>query len=1423
MPTKQKVYPWKRYWCPIGKPIHNGDQGKGFLTDPEDPLGRYFNPDLKALEDIPDSPVRVFCGEPAIGKTTCLRAYLNRLQPTDVSGQVKNAFLHIEFRSVPDLETFKYRTFRSPTWQEWQEGTHPLTLLVDGLDEGMVRIDRFLPFLTQELREIPKQRFQLILVCRTMEWQCAWKQGEDLLALFSQPDSQTGDCEGGSPWIYKLCPLRREDVVLAAKAQRVDPEAFLKAVDEREAASLASRPYTLRMLLAEFIQKRTLGSSRRELYEAYAERLCDEPDSERLALLRRVYPSGSLPAKEKVHRVASQIAALLMLTGKNALYLGPPEDATSTDLVIGEVSAPVGYLSEEHFPDERTVHDVLATALFTDRGKDRLFFDHLTMAECLATRHMEKMPLIQLKELFCKQDSAGEYVHPQLAAAAAWLAEKRDDFFAHVFDVDPEILLRSETAQLSSENRRQLVDKLLGMAARDVLFDRKRLYYSGLRHSALADHLSPWIRDKSKNLVVRRMALEIATECQVTALFDDILDLTSDPKEIKIFESSLGSALEALASKEDVPKILRFAKNEVVEDENDQLKAMALKILLKFGASVKDVVEYLAPPRNSHYFGEYRHTLKYDIPRHIKDSDVVPVLEAVLTWKGDWGSTSSRGGLVHVVLEKGLHRLDDPRIRELIVRLWVLASHNHTHPCLGTKECSVSTLLKSQPVLRRRLAECLLNSNHCPSGEIWRWVGYTDGALLRSEDFPWLLERISKVPPECVKNWAKAIGAVWDTDRCFESLDLLLEKRQEIDALGKEFEWLRPWDLEEPLAQKAKAYWLQNKQWERPSEKPVMNGPSARERIVQWLMGAKLSDPEACGRIFQTILSPENGEMTMASISLDIESASLWQGLAPDDQAKIRSIAQQFLITHDENGRAPSNSITPHVQTGLRALYLLRKTILSDENLKRAVSQQWIPVLVCGWGANGIQHSDLAKLACKLNLPRVKECLRAEIVEGAKQGNVPLHTLHVFRACWVSELADLLFELVSTDALPDAARSTLAEFAVEADPNLALRCFDWARLPDSQGEKVRQDVAAAVMSGFLFVAPGKHWDTLWPLIASEPVVTEKAMLRLAQTHHHDRERLDTRQLTPPQIGNLYRRLHALFSPETDPQIPDKVYTPTPRMEVRELRDALPTVLAARGTEEACAVLHALADEFPSQRLGLLWRHHEAMEARRQSAWVPFSPREVNLFLVKSSLRKVVSSGEFLDVVLESLGRLQRRINATPNPLVEQFWRISRDGSRRGKFSPQYEEDISNRIAAWLQDDLGRDHPVVIGREVQPVWSQKTDIQVTALSTGDPTKDAPLRVVIEVKGCWNTGVKTDCKAQLVDRYLALDRKAAGLYLVGWFVSDRWDDSSDSRCKRQNALAGTTCEDVCKEVDGLAAEAAGGNSNVRGLVMDFRLPA
>ena len=113
------------------------------------------------------------------------------------------------------------------------------------------------------------------------------------------------------------------------------------------------------------------------------------------------------------------------------------------------------------------------------------------------------------------------------------------------------------------------------------------------------------------------------------------------------------------------------------------------------------------------------------------------------------------------------------------------------------------------------------------------------------------------------------------------------------------------------------------------------------------------------------------------------------------------------------------------------------------------------------------------------------------------------------------------------------------------------------------------------------------------------------------------------------------------------------------------------------------------------------------------------------------------------------------------------------------FGQYEEEDLSDHIALHLRNDL-ISRGIVINREVQIRRGEKTDIYIDAISPHPgPAVYEKVSAIVEVKGCWNTGLRTAMKTQLVERYMNKNMVTHGLYLAGWFGSPRWDPKDRKR--------------------------------------------
>jgi hypothetical protein len=77
--------------------------------------------------------------------------------------------------------------------------------------------------------------------------------------------------------------------------------------------------------------------------------------------------------------------------------------------------------------------------------------------------------------------------------------------------------------------------------------------------------------------------------------------------------------------------------------------------------------------------------------------------------------------------------------------------------------------------------------------------------------------------------------------------------------------------------------------------------------------------------------------------------------------------------------------------------------------------------------------------------------------------------------------------------------------------------------------------------------------------------------------------------------------------------------------------------------------------------------------------------------------------------------------------------------------------------------------------VQIHKKEKTDIHVdTFVRQADTQQVDMISAIIEVKGSWNRELETAMRTQLKDRYLQNNHCKHGLYLVGWFNCDQWDE-------------------------------------------------
>ena len=186
--------------------------------------------------------------------------------------------------------------------------------------------------------------------------------------------------------VYEIAPLRRTDVVLAARTRGLDPERFLGKALDRGVQAFALKPVTLGFLLDTFEQDGDLGNSSVDLYSDGLLRKCEELNPYR----RNLQAEPFLTPGQRL-RLAKRIAALTILTDRPAIWIGDISQKSATDLTVDEIiGSSDAEGSSAALVTGSAIRETLGTALFVSRGQDRLGFEQNTFAEFLAAQNIER-------------------------------------------------------------------------------------------------------------------------------------------------------------------------------------------------------------------------------------------------------------------------------------------------------------------------------------------------------------------------------------------------------------------------------------------------------------------------------------------------------------------------------------------------------------------------------------------------------------------------------------------------------------------------------------------------------------------------------------------------------------------------------------------------------------------------------------------------------------------------------------------------------------------------------------------------------------------------------------------------------------------------------------------------------------------------
>jgi len=1418
-----QIFQWKRFWCPKGQvPMLDED---GYLADPEAHLTDLFFPrdyksNARAWGEIEELPCLVLSGELGIGKSTTVEMEVGQQAP--ISNQPRRS-LHLrrDLSWIADWNQLKQDVFESTEFRAWSSGEKPLTLLLDEYDECLTRVSTLGEGIVSELRKhcqagrpLAKRGLKLRIVCRSGH--CRSSLEEDLQHLFGKENVG----------MFSLAPLRRCDVEQAAKESGHDPDAFLAAVAQVGCQPLASRPVTLGMLLKTYRSGGFPEHTRSGLYRVCLLGLCDEVVARRKERAQwKLQPALRL-------LVAGRLGAMSVFCDRPRVLMQTPSASAPGLLLLGDAYGQLESHNGQEFQVEPIhIEETLRTGLFLDAGGGAFGWVHPSYAEFLAAWYLceRQVTVDQICRLIVAPEANSQRVIPQLEDTAVWLAELRPEIFRRLCKDNTDILLRSHLAAGDETSRAQLVASLLEStgqsAARPIDWTQNELL-ARLGHQGLADQLRPYIAAKDRSPVQRETAIRLALFNEVKALQEELQILACDEGELLRLRTLAGAAVLKVGDDRTKAKLKPLAFVDQHEDPEDELKGVGLQAAWPGSMSAEELFSALTPPQNENLSGLYHDFLSRHLIRGLSDADIYVGLK----WVEDQGLLckldSTLDGLVDAIVLKAWRLATGPAVMTAFIRVAEQRLRKR-RPIFGREdEPRMIAELAKTPALRHDIISRLIDCSEDP-GEIAFGLTCYQNGLVREDDFSWLLQKL-----EAEKRPNHRVGWTDLLRRCFDPASE--EQRATIRRVASMSTDLTKL-LEVPLlqVQRFESGANQRPQQDRPATAPHNEEPHPTpaplpmaDRVRECLSGFG-SDPVKAWICVTHWLAIDPATKEEADdLALDLLAQPSWATLGGQLRPEIIKLARRFLEAEkpDLAGLCHPTTIYGQLVAGYQAFLLLwRADRAAIESAENEVWTQWTPVLM-RYGqviTRRVSEEEEALVAeAYRRVPDVVLSTVSATIDAHANHDWQLSWLGILHACWDDRLTEIFLSKIEAPGRRASEVQRLLSF-LSVQQGSRARKFAEGLVESGHTSTDAEQRERALAAATVLVCSGNDmgWPAIWPVVTANRGFGRMLLTRVASQVPAFAKAL--RALPEIHLGDLYAWLEREVPRPGDPKH-EGTFSATEADPFVNLRFAILDAIAGKGSAGACHTLDKLQLEFPHQTWlqGYVAKAHEG---HSRTAWSPPRPADLMRLVRDSEARQVETEAQLLDVVCESLRRYEDALH-DELPAVYELWNIDKKHGRRSKSIcwPREEEFLSNALARHLKSDLVA-RKVVVGREVQirsgfgEARAQKTDIHVIAFKKNAAGQMSDLvRVIVEVKGCWNPKLFHQMEAQLVGDYLKNNSCRHGLYVVGHFGLASWNKPADGRRDRRGSKMER--EDLQALLSTQASNLTGPACALRALVLD-----
>ena len=1379
-------YQWKRYWVPFKNDgISLTDHG--FLEDPTGEFGKYVSHNLTTLENLKKLSCLILVGEPGIGKSTEIEDLYHATLEEFGDGHT----LWIDLKSVMTPDSFIDRLTNDPRYKNWSGNNEPLYLFLDSFDEGTFSFPRFAnafsTLLTDNSKNIPN--LYLRISCRTALWPSYMECS--LVALWEEENCQT----------HELCPLTKKDVEVALEARGIDKAAFLKEVQNKDVSGLAGKPLTLNFLMDVFIEnKGHLPDRKSNIYSRGCELLVQEPQ-EWKRVNPPINPKLNLPQKIAV---AERIAIATLIGGRPTIVIENEDKLLANEIgitqfhgreIVGDVPVTLGDVE---------IKEVLNTGLFSARGNGKIGWAHQTYGEYLAARYIvrHQLPWKQIQSLLFQDPlKIGIFqVVPQLYEVGAWLASLEPSFFDNAVLLDPEFLLLSDANVITDQQKQALVEQLLIRLDRGELVDRWETFndtnYIKLNHPDIAEQLQPYIEDSSKDIVVRRSAIDIARACKVSSLEELLVKITLDGDDNLLIRVHAALTVAHIGSDESKQALKPLADAGFPDDPEDELKGAVLRALWPNHISNQEVFSLITPPKKRSFHGAYYGFVDKELAESLRTEDVLPAL----SWIEANALTPERleyflGTLSDAIMLKAWEEITDPQVLEKFAHISYERLKEFAG-IVGDRALSEKIATKFQEALdtqdegRRSLIKRLvqiINEKDKSDNRKAFILYHSNVRLFNPTDLEWLIQWLDNEKDEAIqKVIAEIVFRIFDINNT-QDIDLVYKARQRNAPLEEETRpWFEPVRLDSECAKTQRGNWVDQQKWQEKhehDEREEILKVISQDKIIELLEKSEAGDMDCWWRL--------NNAMCRYQEELDdsqFEDLPGWKVIDEETQRRIIECGRRFLAEQESKPEIwlGKGKIYFPAIAGYRAIKAFYER--EPEFIEKQGSdfwKRWAPItLGMPLVSSDPENGKIIALAYKHAPDEVIATLGVLIDHEAQRYNGLLIN-DLLEDCLDQRMCNFLLDKAQQQGFRLKAAGEILRFLLSHDdPSAKEYIKSKIAVPLPEDADKKEEVLSAATS-LLQNADQSDWEFLWDRIQQD---NEFGRALIFKSHDSSLRGSGVLQkISEPQLADLHIWLTKEFPPEEYKQ-PEGSGTVTPKISIGDWRDSVLRVLMDKGTAEACRQIDRVAVALPQYK----WiKRYTLVEARRIAAQKSWQPPELGqLFsLVKNhDLRLINSPDELMDSILGSIDKFQQILHSQQQPRVIRLWNQDRRRKKQPVISwPKDELDLSDELASHLNDDL-KDRGIFVGREMVVTRVNRLDIHIKVFGRDrlDRPTD-PSEVIIEVKGCWHPELDTAMETQLVGKYLSANGCHHGIYLVGWFNCDAWNDLSDSRKQKAPNLS------------------------------------